>query len=84
MSEGEVMAHTFTTDEVMEMVNTAIDEIDVAAGLPEQGVIDALNLVANAVLWQTKNPGADLDLARVAKDCYDGNGIDNIVSWIYA
>lgn len=77
---------TYTRQQVAAALNWAADAINEAAGLDDEGTIDALNLLVNAVGAKLDDP--DVTLASVAVDAYsieteDGTtALGTILAWI--
>ncbi|ANA86478.1 hypothetical protein BH762_gp040 [Gordonia phage OneUp] len=72
---------TYTKEKITKMVDEACLAIADRADLGEDGVIDALNLLANAVVWQLDNPRKKLNLSKVVADCYHDSDLDEVIGW---
>lgn len=51
---------TYTRDQVSAALNQAVDDINDAVDLPEEGAVDAMNLVVNAALLYLDGTAKDL------------------------
>ncbi|MFI9507194.1 hypothetical protein [Nocardia sp. NPDC052566] len=80
---------TATEEQISSALNTAVDDIQDIADLPETGAIDALNLTTNTALHRLfEDPGATL--AEVVDYCYgdqayddpERTGLDTVIDWI--
>lgn len=73
---------------VMKVVNTVVDTIDKAADLDEEGTIDALNLLTNAVGYSLDRDGAAVELADVVASNYEPSdegqpmALSTVLGWI--
>ena len=66
---------------VRDVLNQCADEICDAAGLPDSGARDALNLLVNAALHRLfTNPDAELD--EVVESCYGDATYAEVLDWI--
>lgn len=71
-----------TEDDVRQVINTAADDILEAAGHPETGVTDAINLLVNAALHRLFD-NKDATLAEIVAASYsDDVTVDEVVDWM--
>lgn len=75
------MSKSFTLDEIRWALNAACDDISDAAELPDEGVIDALNLLINATVHYLESPDGR-SLERAVEASYDRASLDDITDWI--
>lgn len=69
----------FTMEEISAALNKAVDDVSEALDLPDAGVVDAFNLIANATSAYLQ--GTATDLEEVAQEQYS-ESLDTILSWI--
>ena len=72
-------AVTFTVEQVRASLNKACNDIVEAAGAPEDGLRDGLNLLVNATAYYLEN--ADATLEDVAY-CNYAEPLETILEWI--
>lgn len=75
MPEPTAYAH----DQIIAALNRAVEDIADAASLPEEGTIDALNLLVNTTTHYLEHP--DDGLAEVVEAGYDAT-LDEVLGWI--
>ena len=81
ISERDTMATTFTREEVATVLSQAADTIIDRAELPDQGAVDALNLLVNAALSALDNGGEPVDLETVVEDNYSADSLEEVLGW---
>jgi hypothetical protein len=72
---------TYSREQVSAAINRACDDINAAAELPDEGVIDALNLLVNAAMTYLEAPDANLDDVIAGNYQLDEGG-DGPLEWI--
>lgn len=77
----EDITQTFTAEEVIGLVNTAIEDIDTFADIPDEGARDALNLLVNVVGVRLEKPSASVE--DVIGTNYDADP-ETVREWIEA
>lgn len=70
----------YTHDQIAAALDRAVGDISEAASLPEEGIIDALNLLASAARHYLEHP--DDGLAEVVEAKYDATTLDEVLGWI--
>ncbi|NKY96545.1 hypothetical protein [Nocardiopsis alborubida] len=75
MPEPTAYAH----DQITAALNRAVEDIADAASLPEEGTIDALNLLINAAAHYLEHPNDGL--AEAVEASYDAT-FDEVLGWI--
>ncbi|GAA1457601.1 hypothetical protein NE857_21515 [Nocardiopsis exhalans] len=70
----------YTHDQIAVALNRASADISEAASLPDEGTIDALNLLVNAAIHYLEHPGDGL--AEVVEADYDATTLDKVLGWI--
>lgn len=69
----------YTHDQIAAALNRAVEDIADAASLPDEGTIDALNLLVNAAVHYLEHPNDGL--AEVVEASYDAT-LDEVLGWI--
>lgn len=78
---AEPATQTAARPQVEHALNEAADMVLEAAGVPATGTRYAVNLMVNTALyWMFKNP--DADLQEVVQECYNGEPLESVLSWI--
>lgn len=76
----------FSRDELSSVLNRAADTIRDVADLPDEGTIDALNLLVNTVLYvlDEHDPGVqEIDLNEVVEAQYgEETTLSDVLRWI--
>ncbi len=81
-SNADQAEPAFTEDDVRQVINTAADEILEAAGNPETGLTDAINLLVNATLHRLFD-NKDATLAEIVAESYsDDVTVNDVVDWM--
>lgn len=75
------MPNAYSREEVSSALNRAADEVLDAAGAPDTGLRDAVNLVVNASLSYLTGEAATL--AGVVEVNYDTETLDEVLDWIH-
>lgn len=80
--DAEPSERMVSEHDVREVVNAAADEVLEAAGNPETGVTDAINLLVNAALHRLFD-NIDATLAEIVAESYsDDVTVNDVVEWI--
>lgn len=73
-----------TGEAALRLINQITDDIRDTADLPDNGIIDALNLLVNAFASALGNGGNTRPLSEVVEEQYSSATLDEVIGWIHS